>query len=454
MTDRRSALRAAALACGVALAVGPAAALDPQQFVAGWPLEVSAEAEVFDIPLTAEVYAYADGVEQVAVLDANGEPLAFFKRNAPPGAVTEQRVTLEASPLYAESAATTVATIGVAAGDRSAALTVTQPPARSPGVVGFILDARTVATAPRSLELDWRVLPQPFLLDVRVEQSNDLTVWRSVGSASIAALKIGDTEVRHARVPVAADAGGYYRISASRAVADWYLFRATLVSGAAEPEMHLTARAQPLAPSDLPADAQPEALYFDAHGALPVAAISLDFGPDYGWVRADVAASSSLAGPWSPVAYGELFYALEFAGQRFASPPHGAPPLAARYWRVVPVAALRNERFDLVLDYRQEYLRVAAAGAAPYLLAAGTLAPEAGADATFAAVWTDLKPPVTIVPQARLGARRELGGPAVLVTPLQFPWRKAALWAALCGGVLVVGFMAVRLAREMHSQPS
>lgn len=49
-----------------------------------------------------------------------------------------------------------------------------------------------------------------------------------------------------------------------------------------------------------------------------------------------------------------------------------------------------------------------------------------------------------------LGARRELGGPAALVAPRQFPWR----WAALCGGVLVVGFMAVRLAREMHSQSS
>ena len=454
MTDRRGAMRTAALACGVALAAGSAAALDPEQFVAGWPLEVSAEAEVFDVPLTAEVYAYAESVEQVAVLDANGMPLAFFQRSAPPGAVTEQRVTLEASPLYAGSAATAVATVGVTAGDRGAAVTVTPSPARSPGVVGFVLDARAVTTAPSALELDWRALPQPFLLDVRVEQSSDLTVWRSVGSASIAALTIGDTQVRHPRVPVTADAGGYYRISASRTVADWYLLRATLVSGAAEPETHLTARAAPLAPSDLPADAEPEALYFDARGALPVTAVSLDFGPDYGWVRADVAASSSLAGPWSPVAYGELFYALEFAGQRFVSPPHSTPRLAARYWRVVPLAAPRNERFNLTLNYRQEYLRVASAGAAPYLLAAGTRAPEAGVDATFAAVWTELRPAVTVVPQARLGARRELGGPAVMVAPWRFPWRRAALWAALCGGVLVVGLMAVRLAGEMHSQSS
>jgi hypothetical protein len=36
----------------------------------------------------------------------------------------------------------------------------------------------------------------------------------------------------------------------------------------------------------------------------------------------------------------------------------------------------------------------------------------------------------------------------------RFPWRTAALWTVLIGGVLVVGAMAVRLAREMRSQPS
>jgi hypothetical protein len=128
--------------------------------------------------------------------------------------------------------------------------------------------------------------------------------------------------------------------------------------------------------------------------------------------------------------------------------------MAARYWRVLPVAAPPSASFDLELHYSQDYLRVAARGAGPYLLAAGTLAPEAGPDATFAAVWTELRPAATAVPEAILGARRDLGGQAALVAPRPFPWRKAALWAALCGGVLVVGFMAVRLAREMQTQSS
>jgi hypothetical protein len=93
-------------------------------------------------------------------------------------------------------------------------------------------------------------------------------------------------------------------------------------------------------------------------------------------------------------------------------------------------------------------------GGAPYTLAGGTLSKEAGPDATLAAVWSELEPPATVVPFATLGARRELGGAAALVAPQPFPWRTAGLWAVLVVGVLVVATMAVRLAREMRSQPS
>ena len=93
----------------------------------------------------------------------------------------------------------------------------------------------------------------------------------------------------------------------------------------------------------------------------------------------------------------------------------------ARYWRVVPSAPLRGERLELELEFPQEYLRVAARGGAPYLLAAGTLAEEAGPDATLASVWSALEPPADVVPLATLGARRELGGAAALVARAAVP---------------------------------
>jgi hypothetical protein len=428
-----------------------AAALDPLEFVAGWPIEAPAGAEIFDVQLTPEVYAAADSVEQLAILDANGEPQSFFRRGpAAPSAPTERRVALEASPLYVSSAAL-APSVGVTTGPAGTSVSVTPGTASSPPIAGFVLDARAVDAAPVALELEWRDLPQPFLLDVAVEQSTDLTNWRSVGRASVAALAIGGSEVRHARVPVRASSGGYYRVTPLGRVADWYLLRATVVSPVGEqPAAPPSVRVAPLAATAHPADAPADALYFDAAGSLPVQSVALVFAGNDGWARADVAASRSLEGPWAPVAYGELFYALSFEGRDLASEPVRVGRHAARYWRIVPTALLRG-RPELELAFQQEQLRVAARGAAPYLLVAGTLADEAGPDATLSSVWSALDPTDVTVPLAPLGARRELGGGAALVAPTVFPWRTAALWTVLVVGVLVVGAMAVRLAREMRS---
>ena len=306
MSNRSAGVRASIAAVGAALAA-TAAALDPLEFVAGWPIEAPADAKVFDVPLTAEVYAAANGIEQLAVLDANGEPQPFFRRSPPPTAPTEQRVVLEASPLYAGGAGGGPS-VGVTTSARGTSVTVTPGAPSSSAVTGFVLDARAVTTAPIALDLDWRALPQPFLLEVSVEQSTDLTNWRGVGRGSVAELAIGDAEVRHARVPVRAAAGGYLRVTPSSAVADWHLLRATLVSSTTEPAAPLRVRVPPLAAGAGPEEPVPDALYFDAGGTLPVASVALGFAAGDGWARATVAASRTLDGPWTPVAYGELFY--------------------------------------------------------------------------------------------------------------------------------------------------
>jgi hypothetical protein len=446
MHDRGFRFRAACLAAGAACLAATAAALDPQQFAAGWPIEVPSTAEVFDVPLTAEVYAAAESLDEVAVLDANGAPLSFFRRGPPAPAAVERRIVLEASPLYS-TGSPPGPTVGVTTSASGTSVTVTSSAPAGPAVVGFVLDARAVTIAPTSLELDWRALPRPFLADVRVEQSTNLTDWRAVGGASVAALEIGGAEVRHARVPVRAAAGGYYRVTADGAAGEWYLQRAVLVNGETPAAMPLTLRAQPLGASALPPEALEEALYFDVGGSVPAATMTLAFASDAGWLRADVAASDTLAGPWLPIVQSDLFYALTYEGRAFANPPVAVGRRELRYWRVLAAAAPRAA-VELELTFPQEYLRVGASGAGPFLLAAGTLAEEAGPDPTFAAVWAELDPAPN-VPLARLGARRDLGGPGSRPPP-PFPWRTTVLWAVLVGGALVVGGMAVRLAREMQ----
>jgi hypothetical protein len=303
MRHRKTAL---SLAAGAALAAATAAALTLDEFVAGWPLDPPPGAEVFDVPLTAEVYAVAASLDEIAVLDANGTPLPFFRRGVP-------SVSTPAAPM------------------------------------------------------------------------------RSV-------------------------------------------------------------RVAPLAAAALPLDAVTDAWYFDVGASLPASAVTIAFAGEAGWLRGDVEGSDSLAGPWIRIANDTLFYALTFEGRTFASPPVTVGRREVRYLRVL-LESPRAVPPELTLAFPQEYLRVGARGAGPWWLVAGTLAEEAGPDPTFAAVWAEIAPTPRTVPIATLGARQEFGGSAARRASRPFPWRTAALWGVLIGGVLVVGGMAVRLAREMERKP-
>lgn len=451
----KSWLRFALFASTVLAVQAGAQPLERRQFAVGWPLELPAERGYFEIPLTVEVYRHAPSIEQLAVLDADGMPMPFYRVPAPAPEAAERRTVLPASPLYAAQAPD-IAQLNVATDGGRTNVTVSRPAdAAAPDVVAFVIDARAVEGAPVAIELDWRELPQPFLLEARIEQSADLTSWRSVGRASVAALTVGAEQARHARVPLRASAGGYYRVSWSRSVPDWYLESVTLLHSDRPAAPLETARFRALTAAELTRlpDGAARALFFDVGGPVPAASVTLAFAAGNGWASAAVATSDSLEGPWRPAATLALFYELDYGGEHFSSPPHVVARREARYWRFETVRPLAAEQVELEVRYPRDTLRFSAAGRAPYLLAAGTLVDAAGPDPTFADVWRQLRPAGTPLEQATLRSLEELGGAAALVPPFELPWRSLVLWTVLGAGVLAVASMAVRLAREMQQKP-
>lgn len=123
----RAGIAAAAVAAGAT-----AWALDPLEFVGGWPIEVPDGAEVFDVPLSPQVYAGIDGLDQLAVLDANGTPQAFFRASTPQQ-TAEQRAVLEASPSRRSTSAARKCAMRACSSARGrAATTASRRAARSP----------------------------------------------------------------------------------------------------------------------------------------------------------------------------------------------------------------------------------------------------------------------------------------------------------------------------------
>src|ERR1044071_3242787 len=174
--------RAAALVAGFAVGVAAHAALDPNAFEVGWPIDFAQQGGYFDVALTQDVYRHAPTIGELAVLDSRNEPMPFYRVPVDPPSRGEQRVTLGVSPVYVSQPGAGLAQLNVSTDDRRTSVAITRSPdVSSTDVSAFIVDARAVERATRAVELEWRALPQPFLLDVRVEQSDDLTNWRPVG---------------------------------------------------------------------------------------------------------------------------------------------------------------------------------------------------------------------------------------------------------------------------------
>ena len=169
------------------------------------------------------------------------------------------------------------------------------------------------------------------------------------------------------------------------------------------------------------------------------------------WVNASIYAATSIDGPWRKVRHSQLFYDVEFEGERLRSEPLDVGRVEARFWRVLFGKDIAPGDIDLSLEYPEERLRFSANGEAPYQLVGGTLLQAAGPDPTLAAVMKALSPDPAKIATAHLGRRVNLGGPGALEIPTEFPWRTVYLWAALLAAAAVVGFMAIKLARDMFA---
>jgi len=427
------------------------AAVDRLRFVEGWPIELPGDGAFFDIALSPEIYRAAESLDRLAVLDVQNEPMPFYRVDTPTPVISEQSIERGVSAIYRIETEDGVTELSVAAGGDRTDVTVTRAVGDADAeIVAFVIDAREVERAPEAIELKWTELDRPFLMSVGIEWSADLTGWRNVGRGSIASLAIDGTEVRHERVPVRGAVGGFYRVTWDRRIADWTLERAVLIRN--ETADSVSFGRIELEPIDVdPSMALADTLYFDLGGRLPVTSAEPVFAAPNRWVEAGLEVSNRLDGGWQSLAVRYLFYDVDYEGESFASDALSLRRTEGRYWRLRLHSQMPAGGVRLALTYPEERLRFAANGELPYLLAAGTLLDEAGPDRTFASVMTALDQDDSGIASAQLGRRIELGGAAALSPPYAFPWRSVILWVALLAAVGTVGWMAVRLARDMKT---
>ena len=253
-------------------------ALEPREFVAGWPIEVPADAEVFDVALTAEVYAAAESIEQLAVLDADGEPQSFFRRSGGGARRAARRAGGVAAVCRGASKRRLI--VGVTRSESSTSVNVAPDGAGAAGHHGIRARcARRRSRADRArARLARAAAAVPARRRRRAEHGPHELAQRRArvrrGACRSAAPRSATRACPFARAPAA-----IFRITPRGAVADWYLQRATFVIATAEPPTPESARRaaarlrarRPKAPSPTRCISTPA-------GPLPVSSLALAFG--------------------------------------------------------------------------------------------------------------------------------------------------------------------------------
>jgi hypothetical protein len=317
--------------------------------------------------------------------------------------------------------------------------------------VAYVLDASASQSALRELRFDWQPESDSTSLDLRIEASDDLRSWRSVGSGVLIRLKHGDAVLDRSSIQLSPAKADYFRIS-WRSQEPWKLTGITAIpvdAFAQSPRTWLRVQAT--------AGPKPGEYVFELPTSLPVDRLRFEL-PQENTVASSVLVAQPRIGAPERTITSSVLYRMEHSGQKLVNPDLEIPPTAEPRWilRVdsrggglgsgMPVLHAGYVPHRLVFVARGEAPFRAQFGnkdAVPAALAVHTIVPGYSADKEMPALAARLGTVRTreIVQPTGIEAARSYAG--------QVDEKKIWLWVALLAAVVVIVGMALKLTRQM-----
>jgi hypothetical protein len=317
-------------------------------------------------------------------------------------------------------------------------------------LAGYLVDASEQKAPLAALTLP---LAAGANVDVRarVDGSDDLATWRPLGRAPLLALEYAGRRLARERVELAGAPAKYLRITfePGRAVPSLTVVRGEFADRVVEAPLQwreVDGTADPEHPGDYT---------FDLRGAFPVERIALGLPEQNTVAPAQVFARASAKDEWR-LAGTAVFYRLQRDGAEAVNPPLAVPATTLRYWKVSTdpkSGGLGSRPPKLAAGWSPQSIVFVARGGGPFELAYGSAQakPAALPIATIVPGFDARATPATL-PVATVGAANVTPALAALRAPIDV--KRGLLWATLGVATLVLGWMALRLARGMSDKPS
>lgn len=453
------------LLCSVCLTVANTCAIEPnkpevpptpQDFAYAVPLQFEGQDALYQATLPLVVYqsTVRGDLGDLRVFNAQGEVVPHMLR-LPERSSTSQPVLgkLAYFPLQgAANAGLDQLAVRIKRNTAGTLIDISSnaKPAAQARLAGYLLDATALKQSIQALELDWKNSKDSFVGVLTIESSDDLKHWNIVArNAPLASLQFGGHRLLQQRVEFPALQAKYLRLS-------WPPQQQELQLGSISAELAGSRVDAALSWHKVSGSAVTDKageFEFDLGAQLPLQRMRIELPQMNTLVQAVLFSRAKETDSWREVSHSTL-YKLHHSGQDLNNPDI-AVNRNHRYW------LLRVEQKNggigsgvpqMQAGWQPHQLQFVTRGSAPFQLAYGSnqikpaefqmqnVLPKAGQDQT------ELK-----IQPAQTGAQITQGGAARLSPPAPaLPWKKWILWAVLGVSVLLLGWMAYRLVKQME----
>jgi hypothetical protein len=438
--------------------------LKPDDFAQGIVLECPDNGSVCQFTLPVWVYdtLTRSDFRDVCVFNSKGAAVPFTLRHweAKVSRMEETRpsVSLPIFPVYDEKRETGNGKMSWSiVADNSGALInlggVDGGPGKKAGdkkPLCYLVDLSTLKITPQRLEFLWDNSSFNRVVRIEISESNDLDIWHAlVSSAVLADVRFGNNHLQQKDISLSSFHSKYLKISGITAN-DRIVFNgitAHYESEKTEDAPREWVRVESRKDNENPLD-----YLFDLKGYLPVDRIRVVFSEKNTLINTVISSRNDHEKSWKILFQG-LLYSLDVQG-------------IAMEKNSVSFAPVADNRFKMTLDEHQmaptmelgfipHTVFFMAQGDGPYTLAYGSGKDEFGVSRensmnTFLAVM-DEGMKKNLVKDAVLVKKVDLGGEKQLKIQTKPSYRTIVLWIILLSAVLLCGYMAHSLYRQMAS---
>ncbi len=426
----------------------------PGDFARGVRLKTEGAAPIYRLALPDALYRVAtrDDLGDVRVFNGAGAPVSHVLIRPRVAETAAERVDLPFFPIHDRETGAAEQVVRFQLAPDGAVIRIGQEPAeREERIIGCLVDAGRLRRSPEALILDWSS-PESGAVSAAVEGSHDLSRWQPLApKVVLARLRYGQYALEQRTIPLPERRFNYLRVRWLDEPLD-----VTKIAVRLSPVRQEAARRTlPLTGRKTEAENGPAFLY-DAGGRFPVDRAAVAMTGSNRLLEGVLSSRPENGEDWRVRLRG-LFYRLTLGESILESDPADLPSIVTdRHWRLEPASGQSGAGAappDLILAWKPHELAFLAEGDKPFTLAFGSRRVEAP-DAALGSLLESLKEGGAsgVDAWAEVGESLVLGGDGALALPSRpLPWRQMILWAVLAAGVLLLGWMAWRLQREMRS---